>query len=151
MTPQARIPATPGARLSTRGRRGDHRSGDRPAAIGLKPLSRLGAACAAAGVLMIVGGVAGHSQIAAPNGVALMVHSQPAAGPPVTPGPGHPPKAQQPHKPQKPQPGPPGGGGHGFYAHCREAVTPGPPPNQRAKPGQYSPFDRDQDGKSCED
>lgn len=141
MTPQVRIPAIPGARF------------------GLKPLSRLGTACAAAGVLMIVGGVAGHSsgstphsQITSPHGVALIAQSLPAAGPPTNPGPVNPPKAQQPQKPQKPpiKPGPPGGGGAGFYEHCREALTPGPPPNQRAKPGQYSPFDRDQDGKSCE-
>lgn len=176
MTPQVRMPATPSTGSSAGGRRGDHRPGGRSAAFGLKPLTRLGATCAAAGVLMIVGGMAGHtsgttphSQSVSPSGAAmaaageavqvpleLAVQSMPAAGPPVNPGPpANPPTAQQPQKPQQPQrppiqPGPPGGDRPGFYGQCREALTPGPPPNQRAQPGQYSPFDRDQDGKSCE-
>lgn len=117
----------------------------------------LGAACAAAGVLAIGTGVASAD---AGEGVqtplTMAVHAAPLVGPPVSPGP-----PADPHRAQRPptqpgppangiQPGPPGDGGAGFYAHCREAVQPGPPPNQRAKPGQYSPFDRDQDGKSCE-
>lgn len=105
----------------------------------------LGAACAAAGVLAIVTGVASAD---AGEGVqtplTMAVHAAPAQ-----PGP---PDGIQPGPPSNGvQPGPPGDGGAGFYAHCREAVQPGPPPNQRATPGQYSPFDRDQDGKSCED
>ena len=157
MTPQVKVPAIPGLRLS---------------AVG-----------AAVGILMIVGGVAGHSsgtasqrQTASTNSVATAatgvlvqvplqktalsrtvtvqpteIHQPMAAKPRVIPGPTEPHKAQKSQQSQRPpvKPGP-GGGGAGFYPHCPEALTPGPPPNQRARPGQYSPFDHDQDGKSCE-
>lgn len=166
MTPQVKIPATPHTRSS---------AGGRSAAFALAPLTRLGATCAAAGVLMIVGGMTGHTSGATPHSqsvsppaaamtaagesvqvpLELVVQSVPAGGPPANPGPVNPPKAQQPQKPQQPQrppvqPGPPNGDRPGFYGQCREALTPGPPPNQGAQPGRYSPFDRDQDGKSCE-
>ena len=151
--------------------------------FGSRPPFRLSAVGATIGILMIVGGVAGHSsgtapqrQTASTNSVATAaadvlvqvplqkaalsrtitvqpteIHQSMATKPLATPGPIEPHKAQKSQRPQRPpvKPGP-SGGGAGFYQHCPEALTPGPPPNQRARPGQYSPFDHDQDGESCE-
>lgn len=72
MTPQLKTLATPGAYLSTRVNRGDRRSRAQPAVFGLKSSYRLSTVCAAAGVLMVIGGVAGNSR-------AHTLHSQPAA------------------------------------------------------------------------
>jgi hypothetical protein len=132
----------------------------------------LSVACATAGVLMIVGGVAGHSSDPAPHGqftfrngvaaasagefvevpVTMAVQSRSAAELPVTPGPvdSHP--AQQPPGSQQPpiQPGPPDGGA-GFYQHCPQAHNPGTPPNRINRPEDHPPLARDNGGKPCQD
>ncbi len=104
MTPQVRIPGTPGAQFSTRPARG---SGPRGAVFGIMRSLRLSAACAAAGALMVVGGLAGGGSVSpevdaplAKVAQALPVTQSPAAPRPVEPQPAQ--KPQQAQKAQKP-------------------------------------------------
>ena len=173
MTPQVKSPPTTDAPLSTRAGRRNRRSGGWSQALGLKSSYRLSAACAAAGVLMIVGGAAGssgdasHSQIVSPAVMSTAsakelvqvpltetARSQPVTVQPAEihqPAEARPPSAPRPVEPQQPQkPQPPHGPSDAsFYKHCAEALTPGPPPNPGRGPG-HSVLDRDNDGKACE-
>lgn len=147
MTPQMRIPATPAAQFSnTAGR------GIRPAVFGLMPSLRLSAACAAAGVLMVVGG--GHPVQAPLENVvqSLPITSQPAhthravtAQRPATP------KPVEPHQPQKAQQAhKASGGGTAHYKSCAQIRGAGAARHHSSEPGHRPAVDREHDGKVCE-
>jgi hypothetical protein len=134
VTPQTRIPDTSGAQFSPRTARGSHR--DWPAVFGLMLSYRLSAACAAAGVLMVMGGVAGGSSIEAP-----LVRSV-AAQSPVTPRPVEPQPAQRAQQPQQPQ--------QAQKPPCTGSPAAGTPSVHRGEPGYRPWVDDDHDGMACQ-
>ncbi len=146
MTPQMRIPATPAPQFSNPAGRGS-----RSAGFGLMTSFRLSAACAAAGVLMVVGG--GHQvQVPLENVVqSLPIASQPAethravvAQRPATP------KPVEPRQPQKAQPAQKAsGGGTASYKSCAQVRGAGAARHHSSEPGHRPAVDREHNGKVC--